>query len=342
MYKVSIIIPVYNVETTLDRCIQSVLNQSLQDIEIILVDDGSPDKCPQLCDRYAKENTGIKVIHKQNEGLGFARNTGIEVAEGEYIGFVDSDDYIETNMYERLYTYAKDNECDIAYGGYRYIVNGDTKAIVEMTTSDRIITTNKGIRELLLDQIASEVTIHNDSKYGATVWKGLFLRKLVVENNIRFYSEREYVSEDGLFDIDVFAKCSKIALISGSYYNYEYNPNSLTAVYRKGRFEQNKRLYNLGCQKLYNNYKDDKMIIQYGRMFIAASRVCIMQEIYHYKEMGIKECFHNLHIINRDDVLQSVIASYPWRRLPLSKKIMCFLMKNDMAILEFLLVKMHG
>ena len=110
--KVSIIVPVYNVEKYLDRCMQSLLGQTLKELEIILVDDGSPDNSPALCDNYesASDNLHwpiIKVIHKINEGLGFARNSGLEIATGEYIAFLDSDDFVDVNMYEQLYLKAK-------------------------------------------------------------------------------------------------------------------------------------------------------------------------------------------------------------------------------------------
>lgn len=97
---ISIIVPVYNVEKYLERCIESIVNQTYKDIEIILVDDGSPDNCPVICDRYAEKDNRIKVIHKQNGGLINARKSGLEIAQGDYIGFVDSDDWIEPEMYE--------------------------------------------------------------------------------------------------------------------------------------------------------------------------------------------------------------------------------------------------
>ena len=100
--KVSIVVPVYNVEKYLDRCIQSLRNQTVRDIEIILVDDESPDNCPALCDRYALEDARIKVVHKKNGGLSSARNAGLKAAAGKYVGFVDSDDDVELDMYERM------------------------------------------------------------------------------------------------------------------------------------------------------------------------------------------------------------------------------------------------
>ena len=105
--KVSIIVPVYKVEQYLDSCVHSLLNQTLKDIEIILVDDGSPDKCPIICDLYAQKDTRVKVIHKTNEGLGMARNSGIEFATGEYITFCDSDDYVDLETYETVYQICK-------------------------------------------------------------------------------------------------------------------------------------------------------------------------------------------------------------------------------------------
>lgn len=100
--KVSIVVPIYNVESYLERCIQALLNQTLKDIEIILIDDGSPDHCPQICNEYAQKDSRIKVIHKKNAGLGYARNSGLEIARGKYLAFVDSDDYVEANMYLSL------------------------------------------------------------------------------------------------------------------------------------------------------------------------------------------------------------------------------------------------
>jgi len=93
--KVSVIVPIYNVEKYFERCMRSLLNQTLKEIEIILVDDESPDNCPAMCDEYAGTDNRVKVIHKKNEGLGFARNSGLEIATGEYVAFVDSDDFVK-------------------------------------------------------------------------------------------------------------------------------------------------------------------------------------------------------------------------------------------------------
>ena len=109
---ISIIVPVFKVEKYLKRCVESIRNQTYPDIEIILVDDGSPDACPQICDQYAQEDARIKVIHKSNGGLSDARNCGIDAARGKYIGFVDSDDYIHPEMYMQLWKNIKESMAD--------------------------------------------------------------------------------------------------------------------------------------------------------------------------------------------------------------------------------------
>ena len=117
MCKVSIIIPIFNTGTLLNRCVKSVLEQTLTDIEVILVDDGSSDDSGKICDEFAQKDSRVKVIHKSNEGVSVARNTGISVAQGEYIGFVDSDDWIEKDMYQNLYSKAKETNAEIVMCG---------------------------------------------------------------------------------------------------------------------------------------------------------------------------------------------------------------------------------
>ena len=129
--KVSIIIPVYNVEKYLDRCVKSLQNQSLKDIEIILVDDSSADSSSSICDNLSAEDNRIKVIHKVNEGAGKARNAALEIARGEYIGFVDSDDFVESDMFETLYNTAEKHNADLVMSGVLFVDGNIKKAKIE-------------------------------------------------------------------------------------------------------------------------------------------------------------------------------------------------------------------
>ena len=112
---ISVIVPVYKVERYLDRCVQSIVDQTYRNLEIILVDDGSPDSCPDMCDAWIAKDYRIRVIHQENQGLGAARNSGIESSTGELIGFVDSDDWLEPTMYEALFNSLKNNEIGRAH-----------------------------------------------------------------------------------------------------------------------------------------------------------------------------------------------------------------------------------
>ena len=115
---ISVIVPVYKVEKYLNQCIESVLAQTYQNLEIILVDDGSPDRSGEICEEYAKKDTRIRVLHKSNGGLSTARNTGLQIISGAYIAFLDSDDYLAPDMYETLYRELIENDADIAVCGF--------------------------------------------------------------------------------------------------------------------------------------------------------------------------------------------------------------------------------
>lgn len=153
--KVSIIVPVYNVEKYLDKCIESIVNQTYRNIEIILVDDGSPDKCPEICNEWAKKDDRIKVIHKENGGLSSARNAALEIAQGDYITFVDSDDWIENDMIQSMLTCAAKNDADIVCCGF-YFDNVDTTGHLQKFEKAEY-ENEEIVLNLLLDNIRPEV-----------------------------------------------------------------------------------------------------------------------------------------------------------------------------------------
>ena len=129
--KFSIVVPMYNVERFLPKCVDSLCSQTLKDIEIIMVDDGSPDRCGEIAEAYALKDSRVQVVHRVNGGLGPARNSGMEIARGEYIGFVDSDDWVDSNMFERLYAAASDYHADIVFTGLRTVRHGEVVSVRE-------------------------------------------------------------------------------------------------------------------------------------------------------------------------------------------------------------------
>lgn len=239
MPKVSIIVPIYDVEKYLDRCMQTLLNQTLKDIEIILVDDGSPDRCPQMCDEYAKKDSRVKVVHKKNGGLGYARNSGLDVATGEYVAFVDSDDYTSVEAYEVLYNKAKDTDADIVYAGFIMQNSDGTESncfMLDQTWEGKEITAF--LQSMIFDTKPDIDTIW------MSVWNGLYKRDLIERNKIRFFSEREYLSEDILFHTMLIPLCKKIVCIPQTFYHYCYNGTSLThSSFNVRKIECNIRLF---------------------------------------------------------------------------------------------------
>ena len=171
--KISVIVPVYNVERYLDRCIQSILNQTLKELEIILVDDGSPDNCPALCDEYAQKDARIKVIHKKNEGLGFARNAGLNLASGKFVSFLDSDDWVAPAMYETLYRVAEKMKCDTVYCSLQYYYSKDKIIPFEEVGQEVFFRGRKSVDSYLLDMLAPLPSYRSDVKYMVSVCKAI-------------------------------------------------------------------------------------------------------------------------------------------------------------------------
>lgn len=213
-YLVSIILPIYNVEKYLDRCIQSILNQSYENLEIILVDDGSPDRSSEICDEYRKSDQRIKVVHKENGGLSDARNAGLILAKGKYIIFLDSDDYIEHTMVEDAVTVLEKNNSDIViWGYYADFVDEDENLI-----SSKII--NPCISGDFLKSDFYEVTITNELiGILGYAWNKMYKKSLLLKNNFKFTKGLSLV-EDIVFNGPVLTSAERISFIEKPYVHY--------------------------------------------------------------------------------------------------------------------------
>lgn len=210
--KISIIVPVYNVQKYLRNCIVSLLNQTFKEYEIILVDDGSTDLSGEICDEYAKNNKKVKVIHKENGGLSSARNAGIEIAKGDYFGFVDSDDWVDNDMYKELYLNIKDTIFDIIACNF-FIM--DAEGNLEPYTKNAInISFNK---ELALKELIFNNTLTFSS------CNKLFKRELF--ENLRY--KEGIILEDMDLSYQIFNKANNIFYFSKPLYFYRYNNSSI-------------------------------------------------------------------------------------------------------------------
>lgn len=327
MVKVSIIVPVYNVEKYIERCLKSLVNQTLKDIEILIINDGTPDNSMKICEKYAKNDNRIKIFNKENEGLGLTRNYGIERAIGEYIAFVDSDDYVTLDMCENLYNAAIENNADIVYGEVLY---DDGKRIYsKRKIKNTLIWKGKSkIKELLLDFISTLPSYKDDTIMEVSVWKAIFRRKIFIENSIKFVSERQFISEDIIFDIDFFTKVETIVEIPNYVYCYVCNPNSLSKTFRSDRFSKVKILYNEIIKKLNEYYPRDIWQLRTDRFLISRARTNIKKIIKHKNILGKDETISALNEICSDEELQEILHRYPIFNLPFKYAIIAYFMKN--------------
>lgn len=241
---VTVVIPVYNVEKYLDQCVKSVINQSYQNLEIILVDDGSPDSCPQKCEDWAERDSRIKVIHKKNAGLGMARNTGIENASGEYIYFLDSDDYIALDAIEKCYQLAEKENAEVVTFG---VIHVNSKGEIEKVTipkPEKYVYAGSEVQDTFLpDLLAPDTATGKVTNLRMSAWASFFSMRLITENNWRFVSEREIISEDYYSQLFFYRFVKKAAVLPDALYFHCDNTTSLTHVYRRDRLEKNKKFY---------------------------------------------------------------------------------------------------
>lgn len=228
--KVSVIVPIYNVELYLRKCVDSIINQSLKEIEIILVNDGSTDNSGKMADEYINKDERIKVIHKENGGQGSARNMGIEAAIGEYIGFVDSDDWIDEDMYKVLYEKAISEKLDIAIcsrkiWNEKYILG----AVIEVK-NELIKDLQKDLASYYVDYLLYTNTVSACNK----IYKTDLIRKW----EVKFEDVKKVGSEDAFFNYCTLLNTNRIGSISGVYYNGVERVGSTTRSYKVGAMER--------------------------------------------------------------------------------------------------------
>lgn len=260
MIKVSVLVPVYNVEKYLEKCLDSIINQSLKEIEILLIDDGSTDKSGKICDDYAKKDNRIVVIHQENQGVSAARNRGIELAKGEYISFVDSDDLVDEKMLVVLYDKGEKYNldlvmCDLTKDRFGKII----KKEFELKRNEIIEKNN------IIDFIKSYKNLFTVNHIYAKIYKRSFL----TENNI-YFPVGLNLQEDTVFVLETMIKANNLYCIKESYYNHIKRENSLTTkkyrkdihIYYNSAYLTVLDLYNKNNIKYLENELYDRIVLQ--------------------------------------------------------------------------------
>jgi glycosyltransferase EpsJ len=223
---VSVVVPIYNVEKWLEKCLINILSQPFTDIEIILVNDGSTDNCGKICELYAQKDKRIKVVHKENGGLSSARNAGIEVAAGKYIVFIDPDDLIAYDYFDVLFSAAEKYNCDAVVSGYKKVPIND------------IVIPGFKLNEVMSgkDFVLSSPNIHSNNDL-CFVWRYLYRLSLIKEKEIRF-NEKVLIGEDVIFNLEYLLNSKKVVAVSDICYLYTVNnPDSLMRIAYKPKLE---------------------------------------------------------------------------------------------------------
>lgn len=325
--KVSIVVPVYKVpEKYLNRCIQSLLNQTLKEIEIILVDDGSPDQCGKICDDFANKDKRIKVIHQKNSGLSAARNSGQRLANGKWIAFVDGDDWVERETYQILYNLAEQNNHDVDVILFNFVKDFPNRSIPmdsrKYVENNKIYKTNQEIKYLqsmMLNYNANLATVPTK-----------FIKKAFLDKNNLFHNEKLRQGAEGIeFNVRLFGKATKALYVEKMFYHYIYNSESITSVHN----EQNHYMV-LECfkeiKKNIDNTDEKMMDYFYNRMnnVILTTAISGYFSYTNNKKYSIQKKEYQRYLKN--DLVQEVLQKSNYYNLSVTKKIILFCIKHNL------------
>ena len=328
MAKVSIIIPIYNAESYLSRAIESVQNQTIKDIEIILVNDGSTDRSLAICEEYRDKDKRIKLIDIVNSGVSVARNTGMEIATGDYIGFIDADDYIENNMYENMYKRIIQDSSDICVCNY-ILESKDSKQYVDININQDILNSKEQVIEkIILPLIGATKLLGEDSLLGFRgVVLYLYKKRLLEDYNIKFKTGLK-IGEDFLFNLSYLQHVNKVSIDRGFYYYYYINGSSATQRYRDDWWIVHKNLMTY----------IEKIMIDINLINIARNRLDVMKVNYlvgaianEFRKENKKNKHHKFDAINQiynDALIKKTIDNLNYGHLKISRKIWFKCIKN--------------
>jgi glycosyltransferase involved in cell wall biosynthesis len=294
--KIAIIVPIYNSEKYLEQCIESLLNQTYKNIEIILIDDGSTDKSSAICDYYAKVDNRIKVIHKKNEGVSIARNTGIENTNAEKIQFLDSDDFLEANATESLLYALSDGLCDLAVGSYSLYYDNKVASIKSISPFEINSDT------ISVETYIGKLAIHTTDIYFGSNWNKLYDAKIIKNNFVKFEFNENY-AEDFVFNLNYLMHTKEIAITSNIINNYRVESiNSISKSIRNTMklWNRSKKIHwvfkTLFCQNgVYEKFKIDIY------RFLLNQIILCLRNVVNEKNLRISQRYSLIKKIVTDD-----------------------------------------
>lgn len=324
--RLSVIVPVYNVEQYLKRCVDSILNQTVTDLEIILVDDGSTDSSGSLCDRYAEGYTNIRVHHKPNGGLTSAWKAGLELAEGAYIGFVDSDDWIDPDMYERMLTLAQREDADVTVCGLTFdFEDPKIPGRDEISNFKKEVYDRKAL-EALFPTLINDGYFFGRTLQSARVTK--IFRTELLRANVQFCDDRVAVGEDMQITFPVLLDTQKLCVVQNFYpYHYWINNKSITGQYDSGYIEKVK-LLRARLQAISDAKGVYDFTAQIRNDFLGLAVLAVKNEIYRNYKSGRRTVVANVRRICEDPEVREAIEEHTMDKLSVSIRLYLWLMRT--------------
>lgn len=332
----SIIVPVYNTEAYLTRCVDSLLQQKYQNIEILLIDDGSADASPAICDRYAQTHANVRVLHKINEGLGEARNSGLELVTGDYVTFLDSDDYIHEDMYVTMLKHICEEGAEAAFCDFSFVRRDGRIEQRECTISPG----KYPARDILLEMLGSRPEARYDFGFDMSVCKGIFDMSIIRRQGLRFPSERSVLCEDIFFNLEFLRHAGHVVYLAQGWYFYCENAGSLTHRYIPERLRKEKELFCL-LQETAQDVLTDHEVLRLHRLFLGRIRSAITQYVIYKDRYTFPERIQNIRMISNDDLVRQIIQHYPIRKNPLKLRIFNSLLKWKFCIGMYFIIALN-
>lgn len=323
----SIIIPVYNVEDYLPRCMESVCSQITNKCEIIFVDDGSTDASGKICDKYALSRMDTSVIHKENGGLSSARNAGMTHAAGKYLLFVDADDYILPGAIDVILSILNSNAPDIIKFDYTRILGNETEDVTS-PLKNGMYSSKSELYDLLRRSLLDEHSMI------LSAWSHIYSKEFLGKNSLLFVSEREIGSEDYLFNLQAYLYADSIYHISSCLYAYVAREGSLTEIYRPKLYDKYTTLYRriVSSFKKENKYNLFHNEILHFYIWLIYAPV-LQQELAIHKE----ENLHRVKSILYSDDFHGILKEYNSSSLSLKQKFLFFIMKHKLWIMLYII-----
>lgn len=309
--KITIIVPVYNVERYLQQCIESLINQSYENLEIILVNDGSTDASGEICDKYSSVDNRVKVIHKKNEGVSIARNTGLKEASGEYIAFVDGDDFLDKDIYFKLFQIINNSKYDLVMCRFYKSFSNRNNVIENEPLKEGEYKKEEIFKKLILPMIGNSFKNTGKELIMGAVWRCLYKKEIIEKNRIEFPIIK--IAEDMLFHLNYLGYCNCVYILEEALYFYRFNEMSATRKYITSLWETLQTQINMVRKILINfnllNREIEERLESNTFYFISW---CFTNECHPGNPKKYKQILEHINDIKKSDEFKKV---FNWKNI---------------------------